>query len=117
MSLGVDQELERRLTLMRQRGQEWAEAEARRQHLDHLRHSVLADLMIEYEGKGYKTAASQDTQARADQRYKDHLAGLEAATQDAVSKKIAYKTAEIAAEAWRTEQASQRQEKGAYGAN
>lgn len=110
----MSESIERRLIELRQMAAEYATAKAQMDYLDHFRKSQLAILMKRYEAQGYKTAAAQETQARADEEYLQVLYGLQEATEKAERLGWELRIAMKGADLWQTEQANQRHELSQY---
>ena len=102
--------LQERLHQLNKMAAKYAKAKADMEYLDHFRKSQLAILMKEYETKGFTTSASQDTQARADERYLEILYGLQEATETAERLGWELRIAMKGADLYQTEQANRRAE-------
>jgi hypothetical protein len=111
-----DKNLERRLAYWRKTSEQYAVAEANRVRLDHWRKVVLAEQMIQAEREGATSVSAQEREARASQPYRDAIEALSAATEEALRLGDEVRMARLWSEAWRTEQANERGEKKAYGA-
>ena len=112
----MDSAIEKRLQELREIAGKYAEARAIKEYLDHFRKSKLAILMKHAEVQGYKTTAAQEREARATKDYIDLLEGLRDATKEAERLRWELRIAEVGAELWRTQQATNRAERRGYGA-
>jgi len=112
----MDSAIEKRLQELREIAGKYAEARAIKEYLDHFRKSKLAILMKQFNQLGFQTAASQDREARASHEYLTLLEGLKEATRDAERLRWELRIAEVGAELWRTQQATNRAERRGYGA-
>jgi DNA repair photolyase len=104
---------------MRHLVQEYAEAKAQRVYLEHFRKSKKAMLMAEAQAKDpdlYKSSASQETYAYRHDEYVELLEGLKVATETEEFRRWQLKSREMRFEEWRTNQATERQERKGYGA-
>lgn len=94
-------------------GKAWAEAEAVASMLENSRHSVRAQLAIEY----LKTSGAvkqSELQAEADSKYTDHLAAMVDARRKANIAKVNFESSKIWSELIRTFEASKRAEMNAF---
>lgn len=73
--------LDKAVDYLRDHANEYAVAEGNLVLIQEMRKTIKATLMKEYELEGHKTAAAQEVQAYADQRYIEHLKALQAATE------------------------------------
>lgn len=110
-----DEWLEQRIAEIESKAREFAKARATKEHIDEFKKSKLAILMKKHE-KNFPSAAAQEREARADQEYIELLDGLRAATEAAEYARWELELIKIRFEAWRTNQANQRAERGRYGA-
>lgn len=110
----TDLNMENKLQTIRNLAAEFAEAEAKRQYLEHFRHSKLAILMS-HAAFDHKTAAAQERVARSHPDYQEFLMGLREAIQDAEHKRWLLRTEMAELECWRTQEASRRSELKAMG--
>ena len=111
--------IERRLEELRQCAKKYSKAKAECEYLSHFRKSKLAMLMKKYQLKypeNCKTAAAQEKEARCDPEYIEILEGLKEATEIEAESFWLLKIAQMGAELWRTQQASERAERKGYGA-
>lgn len=94
-------------------GKAWAEAEAAASLLENSRHSVRAQLAIEYlETAG--SAKQAEMHAEADSKYTDHLAAMVEARRKANIAKVNFESSKIWSELIRTFEASKRAEMNAF---
>lgn len=115
----MSEAIERRLEELRQCAKRYAKAKAECEYLSHFRKSKISMLMKKYELKypeRCKTNASQEKEARCDAEYLEILDGLKEATEIEAESFWLLKIAQMGAELWRTEQASNRAERKGYGA-
>lgn len=113
MGAGVTDPLEKRLTELRQLADQYAKAEADRTYLENFKHSKLALLMKEFEGR-YSTVAAQEREARAHPEYLQLLDGLREATEIAERCRWHLKIAERGSSLYQTAEATKRAEIQAY---
>jgi hypothetical protein len=107
---------EARLAEMREKAPLFSKAAADKNFLEKFRESQLAILMKEYEALGYKTAAAQEREARADSKYILILESLRTATE--ISEKLRWELEilRLGVAVWQTTQANERVERKGYGA-
>ena len=105
--------LEARLQELRDQAKVYADAEAERTYLENFRHSKLAMLMKEYEGR-YSTVAAQEREARAHPEYLELLEGLKEATRVAEYNKWLLQIAMRGSSLWQSQEATRRAEIAAY---
>lgn len=105
--------LERRLQELRDLADEFAEAESKRVYLEAFKHSKLAILMKEFEGR-YSTVAAQEREARAHPEYLELLEGLREATHIAERARWHLRIAERGSSLYQTQEATKRAELQAY---
>ena len=72
--------------------------------------------MKEYELQGFKTAAAQDREARADPKYLQMLIDLRTATEISEKLKWELEILKLGVAVWQTTQANERTERKGYGA-
>ena len=111
--------IERRMQELRELASKYAKAKANTEYLAHFRKSKIAMLMKKYElkyPKECKTAAAQEREARCDDEYLEILDGLRQATEESEQALWELRIAQMGAELWRTQQASERAERKSYGA-
>jgi hypothetical protein len=72
--------------------------------------------MKEYELQGFKTAAAQDREARADAKYLQMLIDLRTATEISEKLKWELEILRLGVAVWQTTQANERIERKGYGA-
>ena len=101
---------EKKITELNQMADEYAHAKSIRVYLEHFRHSKIALLMKDAEVAGYKTAALQDREARADPEYGTILMGLKDAVQKEEALKWKLETERNLFEQWRSRAATERAE-------
>lgn len=107
---------EARLAEMRAKAGLFSEAQAQKNYLEKYRESLLAILMKEYEVLGFKTAAAQDREARADAKYLQMLIDLRTATEISEKLKWELEILKLGVAVWQTTQANERTERKGYGA-
>jgi hypothetical protein len=107
---------EARLAEMRDKAGLFSEAQAQKNYLEKYRESLLAILMKEYEVLGFKTAAAQDREARADKRYLQNLLDLRTATENSEKLKWEMEILKLSVGVWQTINANERAERRGYGA-
>lgn len=95
----------------------YAKAKAQRVYFDHFRKTDLSRLRIEAAGKGHKTAQERDDYARTHPDYMAMLEEYKAAVEAEAGYYLGIKQRELQLELYRTQQASLRAEKKAYGVN
>ena len=77
--------------------------------------SKLAVLMKAYEIRGYKTAVSQEREARADPEFTDSLESYYDAVEQYESARLKLEVAKMGIQVWQTLEASKRAEMKGYG--
>ena len=102
--------LEQKIADLDKLAEEYAKAESERTYLENFRHSKIAMLMKEAEKEGFKTAAAQDREARANPEYVELLNGLRGATEIAEFARWKLKNAHMGASLYQTKKASERAE-------
>lgn len=112
----MSERAEQRLAELRSMSDEFATAYAERIYLEEFRKSLLAILMKEAEAAGYSSAAAQEREARAGQRYLDLLSGLKEATEKSERLRWHLEVAKLGVAVWQTQQANERAERKGYGA-
>jgi hypothetical protein len=87
----------------------YAEAEANKVYMEELRKTIKAEMMriAEYEGD-YKTAAMQEREAYASERYKTHLLALKQAVEERERLRWLLIAAQERIAVWRSMEASNR---------
>ena len=87
----------------------YAEAEANKVYMEELRKTIQAEMMriAEYEGD-YKTAAMQEREAYASERYKTHLLALKQAVEERERLRWLLIAAQERIAVWRSMEASNR---------
>lgn len=100
----------------RQLGADHSKAKANRVYLDQYRKSKIALLMRKYAAEGVATAAAQEREALANPEYVELLEGLREAVEIEEKARWEQKICEMQFDAWRTKEASNRQERRSYGA-
>ena len=61
---------------LEQTGEAWADAHAAASLLEETQKSVLSELVADYQGSGVKAVAAAEHLARADRRYRQHVAEM-----------------------------------------
>ena len=111
-----DEKIESRMAELRTISARYSKAYAEKCYIEEFKKSKLAILSKGYEKKGYKTAAAQEREARADPEYLELLNGLLHSIEESERLRWQLKLAELAVEIWRTQESSKRAEKRGYGA-
>lgn len=91
-------------------GKKYAKAKAERTYLEEYRKSLKAILMQEAQVDGHQTAAAQEREAYADERYQALLQGLKAAVEAEEEVRWGLVAAQARIDVWRSQEASNRQE-------
>lgn len=100
-----DQHVEAALDYLRDRNNEAAEARAQAEHLEHMRHVMLARITSKQDGKSH---AERETAARATEEYEKFLEGLKAASFSDHMHRNKRAAAIALIDAWRTQQSNMR---------
>jgi hypothetical protein len=87
---------------------EYAQAEATKVYMEEMRKTIKAEVMIEAEALGHKTAAMQEREAYASQRYKHHLDVLRTAVEERERLRWMLIAAQARIDVWRSQNASNR---------
>lgn len=87
---------------------EYAQAEATKVYMEELRKTVKAEQMIEAEALGHKTAAMQEREAYASEKYICHLEALRTAVEERERLRWMLIAAQARIEVWRSQNASNR---------
>jgi hypothetical protein len=87
---------------------EYAQAEANKVYMEEMRKTIKAEVMIEAEALGHKTAVMQEREAYASQRYKAHLKDLRTAVEERERLRWMLIAAQARIEVWRSQNASNR---------
>jgi|TARA_R110000772_G_scaffold42740_2_gene98997 hypothetical protein len=108
--------LEMKMHQVRTIGEEYAKAKAQMCLLEHGRKILLATIMKEVMLLGGKmeTAAAQEREARADQRYIDHITALSIAVGNEAKWQWEKKVVELNFETWKTKMINQTVERKSY---
>lgn len=93
---------------LRERGEEWANADAAFRALDDTTKTVLSQISLSYADE--KSVAKAEMKARADERYTNHLDALAKARRSANLAKVRFDTFKVWIELKRSEMATQRAE-------
>ena len=107
---------EARLAEMRDKAGEYAKEQATKNYLEKYRESMLAILMKQYDALGFKTAAAQDREARADPKYLQLLTDLRTSTEIVEKLRWELEILKLGVAVWQTTQANERTERQGYGA-
>lgn len=91
-------------------GKKFAKAKAERTYLEEYRKSLKAILMQEAQVDGHQTAAAQEREAYADDRYQVLLQGLKAAVEAEEEVRWGLVAAQARIDVWRSQESSKRQE-------
>ena len=113
---GGEEQLERRMDELRSLIRHHAQAKKDRVYLEQFRKVKKSLLMRDAESRGTKTAALQEREAYADPSYGELISALAEATAQETETWWTLRVEEWKFEAWRTQMASERVEKGRYGA-
>jgi len=87
---------------------EYAQAEANKVYMEEMRKTVKAEMMVEAEALGHKTAAMQEREAYSSKRYKTHLESLRTAVEERERLRWMLIAAQARIEVWRSQEASNR---------
>ena len=98
------------LDFLRDNASAYATAKANRAYLEEYRKTLKAQLMIESEQAGAKSAATQERDAYAHTNYINHLCALQEAIQIEEDLRWKLVAAQAKIEAWRTIESSRRYE-------
>jgi hypothetical protein len=114
-----DEYQEQQIHQLRELGKKYSKAKGELSFLDHNRKILLAKLMKEYlinsnTGK-LDSVASQEREARADQRYSDHIKALAQAVQNEAELSFELTIVRINFETWKTKMINQFKEAKDYG--
>lgn len=91
-------------------GKKYAKAKAERTYLEEYRKSLKAILMQEAQVDGHLTAAAQEREAYADERYQALLQGLKQAVEAEEEVRWGLVAAQARIDVWRSQESSKRQE-------
>jgi len=91
-------------------GKRFAKAKAERTYLEEYRKSLKAILMQEAQVDGHQTAAAQEREAYADERYQTLLQGLKQAVEAEEEVRWGLVAAQARIDVWRSQESSKRQE-------
>jgi hypothetical protein len=91
-------------------GKKFAKAKAERTYLEEYRKSLKAILMQQAQVDGHQTAAAQEREAYADERYQALLQGLKAAVEAEEEVRWGLVAAQARIDVWRSQESSKRQE-------
>ena len=110
---------EQHMHKLRELGKKYAKAKAELSFLDHNRKILLAKLMKQHQinsntGKMDRVNA-QEREARADQRYSDHIKALSLAVQNEAELSFEITIVRINFETWKTKMINQMKEAKDYG--
>lgn len=87
---------------------EYAQAEANKVYMEEMRKTIKAQMMIEAEELGHKTAAMQEREAYASVVYKTHLEALKTAVEEREKLRWMLIAAQARIDVWRSQNASNR---------
>lgn len=87
-------------------GEDWTDKEAAAEILEETKKTVLAELMLGFQG----SMAERERNALADAAYKLHLTKMVAARREANRAKVRYDSAKVLAEMRRTQESTRRAE-------
>ena len=87
---------------------EYAQAEATKVYMEELRKTIKAEQMIEAEALGHKTAAMQEREAYASEKYIRHLELLRTAVEEREKLRWMLIAAQERIAVWRTQETSNR---------
>jgi hypothetical protein len=91
-------------------GKKFAKAKAERTYLEEYRKSLKAILMQQAQVDGHQTAAAQEREAYADDRYQALLQGLKSAVELEEEVRWGLVAAQARIDVWRSQESSKRQE-------
>jgi hypothetical protein len=91
-------------------GKKFAKAKAERTYLEEYRKTLKAILMQQAQVDGHQTAAAQEREAYADERYQALLQGLKAAVEAEEEVRWGLVAAQARIDVYRTQESSKRQE-------
>jgi conjugal transfer/entry exclusion protein len=91
-------------------GKKFAKAKAERTYLEEYRKSLKAILMQQAQVEGHHTAAAQEREAYADERYQALLQGLKQAVEAEEEVRWGLVAAQARIDVWRSQESSKRQE-------
>ena len=91
-------------------GKKFAKAKAERTYLEEYRKSLKAILMQQAQVEGHQTAAAQEREAYADERYQALLQGLKQAVEAEEEVRWGLVAAQARIDVWRSQESSKRQE-------
>ena len=117
ISESQDTQAERRLDALRTLIQDHAKAKSERVQLEHYRKVKKATLMKRAEQDGFNAIGAQEREAYAHPEYEKLINALATATGQESETWWMLKMEEWKFETWRTRMASERAEKGRYGAS
>lgn len=87
---------------------DYAVAESHKVFMEEMRKTIKAEEMQHAELRGHKTAATQEREAYASKRYKEHLQALQQAVQRREELRWMLIAAQARIEVWRSQEASNR---------
>ena len=87
---------------------EYAQAEANKVYMEEMRKTIKAEQMIQAESLGHKTAAMQEREAYASEKYIRHLELLRTAVEEREKLRWMLIAAQARIEVWRSQNASNR---------
>ena len=87
---------------------EYAQAEANKVYMEEMRKTIKAEQMIEAEALGHKTAAMQEREAYASEKYIRHLELLRTAVEERERLRWMLIAAQARIDVWRSQNASNR---------
>lgn len=91
-------------------GKKFAKAKAERTYLEEYRKSLKALLMQQAQVDGHQTAAAQEREAYADEKYQALLQGLKQAVEAEEEVRWGLVAAQARVDVWRSQESSKRQE-------
>jgi hypothetical protein len=113
--MASDEQIERRMQQLRTIAPQYAKAKAQVGYLEEFKKSKLALLMKAAEAQGATSAAAQERDARCHPDYLELLEGLREATERAEALRWELTLSTVAADVWRSQEASKRAERHGYG--
>jgi hypothetical protein len=116
MTIMTDVQTEQRMEVLRQLIRDQAKAKHDRVRLEHYRKVKKAQLMKRAEQDGHHTVGAQEREAYAHPEYEKLIEGLAAATEQETESWWLLQMEQWKFDAWRTRMASERAERGRYGA-
>lgn len=109
-------DIEKTLHFIRENAKEYAQRKSERVYLEQFRKSKKAMLMVDAEKAGIKTVSERESYAYSHNDYTGILAALSIAVEREEYLRLMIDGCKAKIEIWRTQQANNRHDRGAYGA-